>query len=232
MTPPIRVALIDDQQLVRGGFRMLINSQPDLEVVAEAANGAEALEILSVTPVDVVLMDVRMPEMNGIEATERLLQLGGEAPRVIVLTTFDLDEYVLDAIRAGASGFLLKDAEPEELLRAIRQVHGGDAVISPQMTRRLLHHVQPILNGGSSAPTPAQRELCHEMSTQLETLTIREVEVLKLVADGLSNQEIAAELVISEPTVKTHIAHILKKTYSRDRVQAVVFAYESGLVAP
>lgn len=231
MTDQIRVALVDDQQLVRGGFRMLIDSQPDLSVVAEAGSGAEALTVLAASPADVVLMDVRMPEMNGIEATERLLATGDEAPRIIVLTTFDLDEYVLDAIRAGASGFLLKDAEPEELLRAIRQVHRGDAVISPQMTRRLLHHVQPMLNGETKGGVSAEARGAEGLRVMLESLTAREIDVLKLMADGRSNQEIAADLVISEPTVKTHVAHILQKTASRDRVQAVVFAYESGLIA-
>lgn len=223
----IRVALVDDQQLVRGGFRMLINSQPDLEVVAEAANGEEALVVLQQNEADVVLMDVRMPEMNGIEATERLLA-DVDRPRVIVLTTFDLDEYVLDAIRAGASGFLLKDAAPEELLGAIRKVAQGDAVISPAMTRRLLHHVQPMLETGNGREATAREGLAQ----QLATLTQRETEVLTLIAQGLSNQEIAKHLVISEPTVKTHVAHVLQKTASRDRVQAVVFAYESGLVEP
>lgn len=231
MTEQIRVALVDDQQLVRGGFRMLIDSQPDLTVVAEAGSGSEALTVLDASPADVVLMDVRMPEMNGIEATERLLAGGSGSPRIIVLTTFDLDEYVLDAIRAGASGFLLKDAEPEELLRAIRQVHRGDAVISPQMTRRLIHHVQPMLSDATNGAIDAQPEGTEGLLEVLETLTAREVEVLKLMADGRSNQEIASDLVISEPTVKTHVAHILQKTASRDRVQAVVFAYESGLIA-
>lgn len=210
---------------------MLIDSQPDLTVVAEAGSGSEALTVLDASPADVVLMDVRMPEMNGIEATERLLAGGSGSPRIIVLTTFDLDEYVLDAIRAGASGFLLKDAEPEELLRAIRQVHRGDAVISPQMTRRLIHHVQPMLSDATNGAIDAQPEGTEGLLEVLETLTAREVEVLKLMADGRSNQEIASDLVISEPTVKTHVAHILQKTASRDRVQAVVFAYESGLIA-
>lgn len=230
----IRVALVDDQQLVRGGFQMLIDSQPDLHVAAQAGHGEEALETLARVPVDVVLMDVRMPGMNGIEATERLLSKP-DAPRVIVLTTFDLDEYVMDAIRAGASGFLLKDAEPEELLRAIRLVHSGDAVISPQMTMKLLNQVKPLLGSDEPSSLEAQTErgpTGQALCEQLATLTTREREVLGLVAQGYSNQEIGSELVISEPTVKTHVAHILQKTASRDRVQAVVFAYESGLVTP
>lgn len=233
MTYTIRVALVDDQELVRGGFRMLINSQPDLEVVAEAGTGSDAINVLAETPADVVLMDVRMPEMNGIDATERILARTRDntsAPRIIVLTTFDLDEYVLDAIRAGASGFLLKDAKPEELLTAIRQVHRGDAVIAPQMTRRLLHHVQPMLGVANGNGGARDRTGSEALAAQRESLTAREVEVLLLVADGQSNQEIASTLTISEPTVKTHVAHILQKTASRDRVQAVVFAYESGLV--
>ena len=233
MTYTIRVALVDDQELVRGGFRMLINSQPDLEVVAEAGTGSDAINVLAETPADVVLMDVRMPEMNGIDATERILARmrdNASAPRIIVLTTFDLDEYVLDAIRAGASGFLLKDAKPEELLTAIRQVHRGDAVIAPQMTRRLLHHVQPMLGVANGNGGARDRTGSEALAAQRESLTAREVEVLLLVADGQSNQEIASTLTISEPTVKTHVAHILQKTASRDRVQAVVFAYESGLV--
>ena len=222
--PPIRVFLVDDQALVRGGFRMLIDSQPDLEVVGEAAGGIEAIEALASTPADVVLMDVRMPGITGIEATARILA-APSAPRVIVLTTFDLDEYVLDAVRAGASGFLLKDAEPEQLLGAIRTVHRGDAVIAPQMTRRLLAHVVPILDQAPTRATPA-------LATTLEQLTAREREVLELIAQGMSNQEIARALFLSEATVKTHVAHLLAKTSSRDRVQAVVFAYESGLVTP
>ena len=229
----IRVALVDDQQLVRGGFRMLIQSQPDLEVVAEAADGREALEILSRVTADVVLMDVRMPEVNGIEATWQLLERGEAAPKIIVLTTFDLDEYVLDAIRAGASGFLLKDAAPEELLTAIRRVHRGDAVISPAMTRRLLRHVQPMLTAPrQDTPVSGEKQGRAALQEQLASLTQREIEVLNHIAQGLSNQEIAEALVISEPTVKTHVAHLLQKTASRDRVQAVVFAYESGLVVP
>jgi DNA-binding NarL/FixJ family response regulator len=226
---PIKVALVDDQQLVRGGFRMLINSQPDLEVVAEAGNGQEALASLAAARADVVLMDVRMPDMDGIEATERLLGRAGAAgaavgPKVVVLTTFDLDEYALAAIQAGASGFLLKDAPPEELLAAIRPVHRGGAVIAPSTTRRLLDHVAPLLR----APGPDTGR--HVAA--VESLTPREREVFTLIAQGLSNPEIAAQLYLSEATVKTHVGHILGKLGARDRVQAVVIAYETGVATP
>ncbi|MFZ3454507.1 response regulator [Arthrobacter sp. 7Tela_A1] len=226
---PIRVALVDDQQLVRGGFKMLVNSQPDLTVVAEAGDGAEAVRVLGQVTADVVLMDVRMPGLNGIEATERILERAGrgdgETPvKVVVLTTFDLDEYALSAIRAGASGFLLKDAPPEELLEAIRTVYRGDAVIAPSTTRRLLDHVAPMLR------EPTAEVSRHAAS--VETLTPREREVFTLIAGGLSNPEIAATLFLSEATVKTHVGHILAKLGARDRVQAVVIAYETGIVAP
>ncbi|PPK98575.1 DNA-binding NarL/FixJ family response regulator [Kineococcus xinjiangensis] len=222
---PVRVVLVDDQQLVRAGFRMVLDSQPDLTVVAEASDGAEAVELLRRTAADVVLMDVRMPRMDGIEATRRIVAApgpAGHAPRVVVLTTFDLDEYVVSAIAAGASGFLLKDAPPEEMLTAVRTVHAGDAVIAASSTRRLLQHVGPLLRaegGGGSARVPPD-------------LTPRELEVLVLMAHGLSNTEIAERFVVSEATVKTHVGRVLAKTGSRDRVQAVVLAYASGLVQP
>ena len=219
----ISVMLADDQQLVRSGFRMMIDSQADLRVVAEAASGAEAVTLMADTAVDVVLMDIRMPELDGLEATRQIVQQHPDA-RIIVLTTFELDEYVLSAIQAGASGFLLKDAEPEALLNAIRQVADGDGVIAPSMTKRLLAHIGPLLAESVSAP--------QTLSQDLELLTVRETEVLELIADGYSNAEIAAQLVLSEATIKTHVAHILSKTGSRDRVQAVIFAYESGLVRP
>ncbi|MFJ6417040.1 response regulator [Paeniglutamicibacter sp. NPDC091659] len=224
---PIRVALVDDQLLVRSGFRMLINSQPDLEVVAEASNGREALASPALAGSDVILMDVRMPEMNGIETTEHLLagrSKDSPGPRVIVLTTFDLDEYALSAIQAGASGFLLKDAPPEELLESIRTVFRGDAVIAPSTTRRLLDHVAPILRR-STLP-----DSIHVKA--VESLTPREREVFGLIANGQSNPEIAAGLYLSEATVKTHVGHILAKLNARDRVQAVVIAYETGVVTP
>ncbi|BCW59275.1 DNA-binding NarL/FixJ family response regulator [Paenarthrobacter nicotinovorans] len=229
---PIRVALVDDQQLVRSGFGMLINSQPDLEVVAEAGNGIEAVQALAATAADVVLMDVRMPGMDGIEATRRILEQAAAQPsgsqraevKIVVLTTFDLDEYALAAIQAGASGFLLKDAPPEELLEAIRTVFRGDAVIAPSTTRRLLDHVAPLLR----TQTPEQS--VH--AAAVERLTTREREVFQLIAQGQSNPEIAAGLFLSEATVKTHVGHILAKLGARDRVQVVVIAYETGVVAP
>lgn len=224
-TTPITVALVDDQLLVRSGFRMLINSQSDLEVVAEATNGREALASPALAHADVVLMDVRMPEMDGIETTSRLLEgRADEGPRIIVLTTFDLDEYALSAIQAGASGFLLKDAPPEELLEAIRTVHRGDAVIAPSTTRRLLDHVAPMLR------RPAPDASGHEQA--VASLTAREREVFELIALGRSNPEIAAGLFLSEATVKTHVGRILAKLQARDRVQAVVIAYATGVVSP
>ncbi|MFB0833154.1 response regulator [Arthrobacter halodurans] len=221
---PIRVGLVDDQLLVRSGFRMLVNSQADLEVVAEAANGREALGSAALRGADVVLMDVRMPELDGIATTERLLGAGPAGPRVIVLTTFDLDEYALSAIQAGASGFLLKDAPPDELLEAIRTVHRGDAVIAPSTTRRLLEHVAPMLR----RPTPESS--VH--AVRVASLTPREREVFELIARGRSNPEIAAGLYLSEATVKTHVGRILSKLGARDRVQAVLIAYSTGVVAP
>jgi DNA-binding NarL/FixJ family response regulator len=225
----IRVMLVDDQVLLRTGFRMVLAAQPDMEVVAEAGDGAEALEVLRATKVDVVLMDVRMPRMDGVEATRRICgaedrrSAPGEpagAPRVLILTTFDLDEYAFAALKAGASGFMLKDVPPDELLAAIRAVHSGDAVVAPSTTRRLLDRFTPMLPSAAGS-----RE-----HTEVDKLTEREREVLLLVAQGLSNGEIAAKLVLSEATVKTHVGRILTKLGLRDRVQAVVLAYETGLV--
>ena len=227
---PIRIVIVDDQHLVRSGFAMLVNSQPDLEVGGEAADGQEAVRTLSTTVADVVMMDVRMPGMDGIEATRRILARSNgsagqhSAPRIVVLTTFDLDEYALSAINAGASGFLLKDAPPEELLEAIRTVHRGDAVIAPSTTRRLLDHVAPLLRRPS-----ADQEAS---AAAVARLTAREREVFELIARGLSNPEIAAQLFLSEATVKTHVGHILAKLEARDRVQAVVMAYATGVVRP
>ncbi len=221
-TAPIRVVLVDDQQMVRAGFRMVIDSQPDLTVVGEAGDGSQVVDLLRRTPADVVLMDVRMPGTDGIEATRAVTALP-DPPRVVVLTTFDLDEYVVAAIGAGASGFLLKDAAPEEMLTAVRTVHGGDSVIAASSTRRLLQHVAPLLRAERPAegPEPALAEL-----------TPREREVLVQMAYGASNTEIAAGLFVSEATVKTHVGRVLAKTGSRDRVQAVVLAFRSGLVRP
>ncbi|GAA4363462.1 response regulator transcription factor [Nocardioides caricicola] len=215
----IRVFLVDDQQMVRGGFRMLVDSQPDMSVVGEAGDGAEALERLAVTRADVVLMDVRMPRMDGVETTR---QLAGreDAPRVVVLTTFDLDEYAFAALKAGAAAFLLKDAPPEDLLTAIRTVHGGDAVVAPSTTRRLLDQFAAVLPD----PQPTAPD------SRLGGLTEREREVLVHIGRGRTNTEIAADLVVAEATVKTHVGRLLAKTGSRDRVQLVVLAYETGLV--
>ena len=224
-SPRIRVALVDDQALIRSGLAMLVDSQPDLEVVAEAGSGREAAGSVAVAGADVVLMDVRMPEMDGIEATRRLLAHPG-APRVVVLTTFDLDEYALDAIEAGASGFLLKDAPPEELLSAIRTVHRGDAVIAPSTTRRLLTHLAPRLRAGQSRDAAVDAA-----QAAVATLTPREREVLVLMAQGAANLEIAAELVLSEATVKTHVGRVLAKLGARDRVHAVLTAHRAGLVS-
>jgi DNA-binding NarL/FixJ family response regulator len=215
----IRVFLVDDQVLVRAGFRMVVSSQEDMTVVGEAGDGGEAIEKLSVTRADVVLMDVRMPRMDGVEATRHVRALPDPTPRVVVLTTFDLDEYVFSAIKAGASGFLLKDAPPESLLSAIRSVHSGDSVVAPSTTRRLLERFSPFL--------PDQQPAVDD---RIGSLTEREREVLLEVARGLSNSEIAAKLYLSEATVKTHVGRILAKLSLRDRVQLVVFAYETGLV--
>ena len=214
----IRVMIVDDQALVRAGFAMLVRSQPDLLVVAECADGQQFLDTLSTVPVDVVLMDVRMPRMDGIEAT-RLIVERGCATRVLVLTTFDLDEYAFTALRAGASGFLLKDAPPEDLLAAIRTVHAGDAVIAPSTTRRL---VETYVRSAPVAPALLDRTTA---------LTDREREVWVAIANGLTNSEIAEALFVSETTVKTHVGHILAKTGVRDRVALVVLAYQTGAVA-
>jgi DNA-binding NarL/FixJ family response regulator len=216
----IRVMLVDDQALLRTGFRMVLQAQPDMEVVAEAGDGEAALELLRTTEVDVVLMDVRMPRLDGVEATRRICRGGAERhPRVLILTTFDVDEYAFSALKAGASGFMLKDVPPGELLSAIRSVHSGDAVVAPTTTRRLLDRFAPMLPSATQDAGP-----------ELERLTEREREVLLLVAHGMSNGEIAKELVVSEATVKTHVGRILTKLGLRDRVQAVVLAYETGLV--
>ncbi|MGY1824081.1 response regulator [Geodermatophilus sp. SYSU D00079] len=226
MSGQIRVVLVDDQQMVRAGFRMVIDSQPDLTVVGEAGTGADAVELLARTRADVVLMDVRMPGMDGIEAT-REVTAQPEPPRVVVLTTFDLDEYVVAAIGAGASGFLLKDAPPEEMLAAVRTVHAGDSVIAASSTRRLLQHVAPMLRGSGVARPGAPVG-----GGELAELTPREREVLELMAFGATNTEIAGRLFVSEATVKTHVGRVLAKTGSRDRVQAVVLAFRTGLVQP
>ncbi len=224
--PPIRVFLVDDQALVRAGFRMVLDSQPDLTVVGEAGDGGEAVRALATVEADVVLMDVRMPGMDGLEATRRLLGAGARAHRpggrglkVVVLTTFDLDEHALPALQAGASGFLLKSSRPEDLIEAVRTVHRGDAVIAPSTTRRLLEHLVPA--------TVSQRG--RELHALVQQLTGREREVLLLMARGMSNAEVARELFVSTTTVKTHVASILAKLGARDRVQAVITAHEAGV---
>ena len=270
-TQPIRVMLVDDQRLVRGGLSMLVNSQPDLQVVMEADDGLAAIDVFDRMVSEgqapqVILMDVRMPHCDGLEAARRILERDGEREvsedervRIIMLTTFDIDEYVYSAVRAGASGFLLKDTPPEQLLEAIRTVHRGDAVIAPSATRRLLKHMIPVLDSpapvvptapaaesvpvippaaGSELPKatfipadtatlePAQDYPHREL---IEQLSPREFEVLGLIARGLSNAEITRELVLSEATVKTHVSHVLAKLGARDRVQAVIMAYEAGI---
>jgi DNA-binding NarL/FixJ family response regulator len=212
-----RILIADDQALVRGGLRMILDAQPDLEVVGEAADGREALQRARELSPDLVLMDVRMPELDGLEATRRLLDRE-PSPKVLVLTTFDLDDYVYEAIRAGASGFLLKSAPPPQLVAGIRTVMAGDALLAPEITRRLLDRFV------SRPPRSA------EISPDFADLSQRELEVLRLIADGRSNAEIAADLFLSEATVKTHVTHILSKLRLRDRVQAVALAYRTGLI--
>jgi len=216
----IRVVLVDDQQLVRAGFRMVLDYQPDMTVVGEAGDGAEALRLLRTTEADVVVMDLRMPVLDGVAATRQICAAGPE-PRVLVLTTFDTDEEAFAALQAGASGFLLKSVPPEDLLSAIRVVAGGDAVVAPRVTRRLLDRFAGRLTP-SSYDTPAASP----------DLTDREKEVVLLVAQGLSNAEIGGRLQLAEATIKTHVGRVLTKLGLRDRVQVVVFAYESGLVRP
>jgi DNA-binding NarL/FixJ family response regulator len=210
----IRVALADDQALVRAGFRMIVESQPDMQVAGEAADGQEAIELVKREKPDVLLMDIRMPRMDGLEATRQV----ASKTRVVILTTYELDEYVFDALAAGASGFLLKAAPPEDLIRAIREVASGDALLAPSVTRRLIEEF-------AKRPEPSARK-----PKELATLTEREVEVLREVARGLTNNEIAKNLHVSETTIKTHVAHLLDKLDLRDRVQAVILAYEAGLV--
>jgi len=216
----IRVLLADDQALVRGGFRSILEGQDDIEVVAEAADGVEAVEAALRTTPDVILMDVRMPVLDGIEATRRLQRDPRARARVLILTTFDHDEYVYEALRAGASGFLLKSAPPRELASAIRTIAAGEALLAPELTRRMIEDYIRRPHPGAQVPD------------RLGQLTPRELEVLELIARGRSNTEIATALFLSEPTIKTHVSRILSKLDVRDRVQAVVLAYESGLVQP
>ncbi|MGY0017569.1 response regulator [Streptomyces sp. YJ-C3] len=221
VTAPIRVLIADDQMMVRQGFTVLLNTQPDIEVVGQAVDGLDALAKIAELAPDVVLMDIRMPELSGIEATRRVTASDATV-RVLVLTTFDLDEYVYEALRAGASGFLLKDASADQLADAVRVVASGEALLAPTVTRRLIAEYARLTDGpggGPTGPKPAE-------------LTDRETEVLVLIAQGRSNAEIAGKLVVAEQTVKTHVGRILVKLGLRDRTQAAVFAYESGLVRP
>jgi DNA-binding NarL/FixJ family response regulator len=222
---PIKLVVVDDQPLLRTGFRMILAAERDMTVIGEAGNGEEAVALVRRIQPDVVLMDIRMPVMDGVEATRQITSASGpEGPRVLILTTFDLDEYVLAAIRAGASGFLLKDVPPEELAAAIRIVAAGDALLAPTVTRRLLDKFAATLAPWSSAPPPAPPGLAD--------LTERELEVFTLIGRGLSNQEIADHLVLGETTVKTHVSRVFAKMDLRDRVQAVVVAYEAGIIRP
>ena len=215
----IRVLLCDDQALVRSGFRLILESREDIEVVGEAEDGREAIELARRVDPDVILMDIRMPNVDGVEATRRLVS-GGSRARIVILTTFDLDEYVFESIRAGASGFLLKDVQPAQLVDAIRVVAAGEALLAPSVTRRLLERFAHTLPGEEKPPP------------ELTSLTERELEVLTLLAGGLSNAELAQRLFLSETTVKSHISSVFRKLGLRDRVQAVVLAYEAGLVRP
>jgi DNA-binding NarL/FixJ family response regulator len=222
--PPLRVLIADDQRLVRAGFRLILEAQPDIEVVGEAADGMTAVDLATRHRPDVILMDIRMPRLDGLEATRRLIDppsgtgRTGEPPRIVILTTFDLDEYVYAALQAGASGFLLKDVSPEQLMAAVKTVAVGDALLAPSITRRLIERYAQAAPSVGVVPDALGR------------LTAREMDVLRLVARGMSNAEIAAQLVVSEATVKTHVAGILGKLGLRNRAQAVVLAYESGLV--
>ena len=218
---PVRVLVADDQRLVRAGLRMILQTQPDVDVVGEASTGAEAIELAANLGPDVILMDIRMPGTDGIEATRHILAGSEPRPRVLILTTFDLDEYVYDALRAGASGFLLKDVPPEQLAIGIQMVHNGDALLAPTVTRRLIEEFTASVRLSNRATPPG-----------LAALSPREKEVFRLVARGYSNQQIARQLVVGETTVKTHVTRILTKLDLRDRVQVVVLAYESGIIKP
>ncbi len=217
----IRILIADDQSLVRTGFRMILDAEPDLDVVGEAVDGREAVDKAKAAKPDVILMDIRMPELDGIEATRRIVADGGEeAPKILMLTTFDLNEYVYEALRAGASGFLLKDVPAEQLADGVRVVAAGEALLAPSVTRRLLAEFAQVRPRDAAPPAA------------FEELTPRELEVFRLIARGMSNAEVAQELIVSETTVKTHVARVLMKLGLRDRIQAVVLAYESGIIQP
>jgi DNA-binding NarL/FixJ family response regulator len=219
-TEKIRVAVADDQALVRSGFSVLLRSADDIEVVGEASDGREAIDLVALERPDVILMDIRMPEMDGLEATKRIVDSAADT-RVLILTTFDLDEYVFGALRAGASGFLLKDTMPDDLLAAVRVVAAGEALLAPKVTRRLIEQFVQEPGTAHTEPSPG-----------LETLTEREREVLEAVARGLSNAEIGEQLFMSQATAKTHVSRLLAKLYARDRAQLVMLAYESGVIVP
>jgi len=221
MSAPIRVLIADDQPMVRAGLRMILELEPDIDIVGEAADGNEAVAVAAATEPDVILMDVRMPNLDGLEATRRIVGSREDGPRVLILTTFDLDVYVYEALASGASGFVLKDIEPEKLVDAIRVIANGEALLSPTVTKKL---IEEFVRRPPDVVRPSPREL--------EQLTAREAEIMALVARGLSNAEIAAQAFVSEPTVKTHVARILMKLGLRDRVQVVVYAYEHGLAKP
>jgi DNA-binding NarL/FixJ family response regulator len=221
MNTPIRILIADDQPMVRAGLRMILELEPDIDIVGEAADGNEAVAVAAATEPDVILMDVRMPDLDGLEATRRIVGSREDGPRVLILTTFDLDVYVYEALASGASGFVLKDIEPEKLVDAIRVIANGEALLSPTVTKKL---IEEFVRRPPDVVRPSPREL--------EQLTAREAEIMALVARGLSNAEIAAQAFVSEPTVKTHVARILMKLGLRDRVQVVVYAYEHGLAKP
>jgi DNA-binding NarL/FixJ family response regulator len=221
MSAPIGVLIADDQPMVRAGLRMILELEPDIDIVGEAADGNEAVAVATATEPDVILMDVRMPNLDGLEATRRIVGGREDGPRVLILTTFDLDAYVYEALASGASGFVLKDIQPEKLVDAIRVIANGEALLSPTVTRKL---IEEFVRRPPEVVRPSPREL--------EQLTAREAEIMQLVARGLSNAEIAAQAYVSEPTVKTHVARILMKLGLRDRVQVVVYAYEHGLAKP
>ena len=221
MSTRIGVLIVDDQPMVRAGLRMILELEPDIEIVGEAADGNEAIAVAADTKPDVILMDVRMPNLDGLEATRRIVHDRDHLPRVLILTTFDLDAYVFEALQAGASGFVLKDIQPEHLVDAIRVIANGEALLSPMVTRRLIEEF---------VRRPA--DVVRQSTRELDQLTPREAEIMRMVARGLSNAEIAAEAFVSEPTVKTHVARILMKLGLRDRVQVVVYAYERGLMTP
>ena len=230
---PIRLLLADDQALVRAGFAMMLSVEEDIEVVGQVTNGQEAVGFAAANPVDVILMDVQMPVLDGIRATEQIVAAGWA--KVIILTTFERDDYLFDAIRAGASGFLLKNADPDDLVSAVHAVAGGHALLAPEVTVRVIERFARQLDAekaSAGAPAPAGPQPDPAQQKLLHSLTTREREVLELVATGLSNAEIAARMFVAEATVKTHVSNLLAKVQVRDRVQAVVFAYESGLILP